>query len=77
MLHNLPQTPVFRDASPTDPIQEIALRVVVELPGWNFYVIGTATLIAQHLAVTANHVLDAVIRKFGAKQEPSGVEVDG
>jgi Trypsin-like peptidase domain len=77
MLQNLPQVPVFRDESPTDPIQEIALRVVVELPGWNFYAIGTATLIANHLAITANHVLEAVVKKFGAKQEPSGTEIHG
>lgn len=31
MQHNLPPTPAFRDALKTDPIQEIALRVVVEL----------------------------------------------
>jgi hypothetical protein len=49
MLHTLPPTPVFRDASILDPIQEIALRVVVELPDWNFHVLGTATLIAGQL----------------------------
>ena len=77
MPHNLPQVPAFRDALRTDPIQEIALRVVVELPGWNFYAIGTATLIAKHLAVTANHVLEAVIKRFGARQGTRAVEVDG
>ena len=76
MRHNLPPTPAFLDALPTDPMQEIALRVVVELPGWNFHVIGTATLIAGHLAVTAKHVLEAVIRNFGAKQVTKGIEVD-
>lgn len=77
MRHNLPPTPAFRDALPTDPIQEIALRVVVELPRWEMYVIGTATLIGGHLAVTAKHVLEAVIRRFGAKRGPAGIEVDG
>lgn len=65
MRHNLPPVPNFHDALPSDPIQEIALRVVVELPGWQFFAMGTAVLIAKNLAITANHVLDAAIRKFG------------
>jgi hypothetical protein len=77
MVHNLPPIPAFRDAPATDPVQEIALRVVVELPGWEMHVIGTATLIGGHLAVTAKHVLDAVISRFGAKQAPSQVQVEG
>jgi hypothetical protein len=51
--------------------------VVVELPGWEMHVIGTATLICGHLAVTAKHVLDAIIREFGAKQSSKGTEIDG
>lgn len=77
MPHKLPPTPAFRDMLPTDPIQEIALRVVVELPGWEMHVIGTATLIGGHLALTAKHVLEAVIQRFGAKQTPKGIEVGG
>lgn len=73
--HNLPPTPALRDSKPTDPIQELALRVVVELPGWEMHVMGTATLIGGHLAITAKHVLEAVVRNFGAKQVPNGVEV--
>jgi Trypsin-like peptidase domain len=34
-----------------------------------FEVVGTATLIAGHLAITANHVLEHVIRKYGAKRK--------
>src|SRR5947207_8325312 len=75
MLHKLPLVPAFKDALPTDPIQEIALRVVVELPGWDFYAMGTATLIAQNLAITANHVLESAIRHFGARQGSSGLEI--
>ena len=74
---NLPPTPAFLNASVNEPIQEIALRVIVELPGWEFYGVGTAVLIGGHLAVTAKHVLEAVIRKFGAKSTPKGVEVGG
>jgi len=64
MQHNLPPTPAFRGAIPTDPIQEIALRVVAELPGWKMYVLGTAVLVAANLAITAGHVLEAAIRTF-------------
>ena len=77
MRHNLPPIPAFRDSPPTDPIQEVALRVVVELPEWNFHVIGTATLIGGNLAVTARHVIEAVTRKFGARQVPGGGIVEG
>jgi len=74
---NLPPVPVFRDALPSDPIQEIALRVVVELLGWQFFAMGTAVLIAGNLAITAHHVLDAAIRKFGAKHSETAVDIDG
>ncbi len=57
-VHNLPDTPAFIDARPDDPISEFALRVVVERPNWNLVVVGTATLITGHLAVTARHVLE-------------------
>jgi hypothetical protein len=77
MRHNLPPTPAFRDALPTDPIQEIALRVVVELPGWETYVIGTATFICGYLAVTAKHVFEAIISRFGANQSSKNVGIDG
>ena len=50
MRHRLLPTPPFRDSAPTDPIQEIALRVVVELPDWELHVIGTATLIGGRLS---------------------------
>jgi len=77
MRHNIPSVPFFRDSTSTDQIQEFALRVVVELPGWEFHVIGTATLIGAYLAVTAKHVLDYAAVKFGAKRTQRGIEVDG
>jgi len=76
MPHNVPSVPFFRDSPPTDPIQEFALRVVVELPNWELHVIGTATLIGVHLAVTAKHVLEYANRTFGAKRTQQGIEVD-
>ena len=77
MPHNIPSVPFFRDSPLTDKIQEFALRVVVELPDWEFHVIGTATLIGAHLAVTAKHVLDYAAGRFGGKRTQRGIEVDG
>ena len=33
MKHNLPKVPIFNDTPPGGAIEEVALRVVVELPG--------------------------------------------
>jgi hypothetical protein len=77
MIHNLPPTPAFRDAKVDDPISEIALRVIVELPDWRFVVVGTATVICGHVAITARHVLEFVINTFGAKQKHNSyLEID-
>jgi hypothetical protein len=76
-IHNLPPTPAFRDEQPDSPISEIALRVVVERDGWRLDVIGTATLIAGHLAITANHVLEYAVRTYGVKQkDDTQLEID-
>jgi hypothetical protein len=76
-VHNLPNTPAFIDARPDDPISEIALRVVVERPNWNLVVVGTATLIAGHVAITARHVLEYALRMFGFKaRSPTEVDID-
>lgn len=69
MIHNLPQTPAFKDERPDSPISEIALRVVLEFDGWDLYVLGTATLIAGYLAITARHVVESVFREFGRNQD--------
>jgi hypothetical protein len=66
-IHTLPPTSSFRDERVDSPITELALRVIVERPEWDFTVVGTATLIAPYLAITARHVLDHVIRTFGVK----------
>ncbi|MGH7927322.1 MAG: hypothetical protein ACREQV_05980, partial [Candidatus Binatia bacterium] len=77
VIHNIPPTPDFKDQPPDSVISELALRVVLEFNGWNLYVLGTATLIAGYLAITARHVLESVFQKYGRKQ-PSGkgFEVD-
>jgi len=77
IVHNLPETPAFLDEKADSPISEVALRVVVERKDWQLNVIGTATLIGGHLAVTARHVLDHAIQAYGAKQKADGqVEID-
>jgi hypothetical protein len=68
MIHNLPPTPAFKDERPDSAISELALRVILEFDGWNLYVLGTATLIAGYLAITARHVLESVFQKYGRKQ---------
>jgi hypothetical protein len=77
-VHNLPPTPAFRDERPDSPISEFALRVVVELPNWQLFVVGTATIISGYLAVTARHVLDHVVRTYGATlKDDKNVEISG
>jgi hypothetical protein len=56
--------PLFADDKAGSQISEVAFRVVVELEGWKLYVVGTATLIASHLAIAARHVLEDVM-KYG------------
>jgi hypothetical protein len=77
-VHNLPSTPVFRDVPPNSPISEFALRVIVERPNWELVVVGTATLICGHLAVTARHVLEYALRTFGGVQTgDKEIEISG
>lgn len=54
------------------PISEIALRILVEFLDRETYVIGTATLISGHLAITAGHVLDDILERFGSKISANG-----
>lgn len=74
-VHNLPPVPAFRDSPSLDAAQEIALRVIIERPGWQFYQLGTAVLIAGHVALTAKHVLEAAFRLFGGTNTAKGIEV--
>lgn len=79
MMHNLPSTPIFHNAQPNDPIQEIALRFVVQLESGEMYAIGTACLIGGHLAITAKHVLEHAFQRFGTTRTtgPKRAEVNG
>jgi hypothetical protein len=77
MRHNLPPTPAFRDSPSLDAAQEIALRVIVEFAGWRFFQLGTAVLIGGRLAITAKHVLEDPIRRFGGIRTAKGLEVAG
>jgi hypothetical protein len=42
--------------------------MLVEYAGGETYVIGTATIVAGYLAITARHNFDAIVQRFGAKQ---------
>jgi hypothetical protein len=69
-VHNLPVSlPAFgeRRRGTISPIEEFAVRVVVELEGWQLYVVGTATMICGHVAITARHVLEDVVHTYGVK----------
>jgi Trypsin len=71
MKHNLPTVPIFRDTSPGGQMEELALRVIVELPGWEMHVIGTATVIGSYLALTAKHVVTASLNYCKTKTTTS------
>ena len=77
MRHNLPTVPIFRDAPAGGQIEEVALRVVVELPNWELHIIGTATLIGTHLALTAKHVLADALKWCKTESASGKIEVDG
>lgn len=72
MRHNLPTVPIFRDTQPGGQIEEFALRVIVELPDWGMHVVGTATVIGNHLALTARHVVTASLNYCKRKTATSG-----
>ena len=74
-MYFLRSFPRFAMRSPLIRFKKIALRVVVELPNWEFHMIGTAVFIAGNLAVTARHVLEAVIRNFGVSKTEGVSEV--
>lgn len=61
----IPGSPTFVRQPADTPISEVAMRVVVEFEGKEAHVIGTATIVAGYLAVTAGHVLDDIVERFG------------
>lgn len=69
------KTPTFV-LQPTDtPVSEFALRVLVEFERGETHVIGTAAMIASNLAVTAGHVIDDILVRFGQGQLDGGKPV--
>jgi len=56
-------------------MEELALRVIVELPDWEMHVIGTATVIGSYLALTAKHVVTASLNYCKTKTTTSGETV--
>lgn len=77
MRHNLPSVPIFRDTPAGGRIEEVALRVVVELPEWELHIVGTATVISAHLALTAKHVVDEAMKCFRTKSVLGEIEAEG
>lgn len=69
VLHNSPGSPAFLDEPTDSEVSEIALRVLVEFEGGETHVIGTATVIAGNLAITAKHVLEDILSRFGAQMK--------
>ena len=74
-LHPPRQEPTFVRQPLDTPMKEVALRVLVELPDGETHVIGTATIVSGFLAVTARHVIDGIIERFGAANGERGFEI--
>jgi hypothetical protein len=66
-MRAFPKGPSFVRQPADTNISEIALRLLVEFPGGETHIVGTALLIGPRLAVTARHNLDDIIERFGAK----------
>jgi Trypsin-like peptidase domain len=77
LFHNITKAPDFRDERPDSPIAQICMRVIIERADWKFEVIGSATLVCDHLAITAKHVLEHAIKKYGTTQKGNEIEIDG
>src|ERR1700676_153180 len=77
MRHNLPSVPIFRDTPAGSLIEEVALRVVVELPEWDLHIVGTATVIGGHLALTARHVIEEAMKCFKTKSVLGKIGAEG
>jgi hypothetical protein len=68
----------FRRQPDDTPVSEVALRLVVEPLDGDPEIVGTATIVAGHLAITARHVLEDIVSRFGARQvigNPGGSSV--
>lgn len=68
----LPHEVIFKKQAPDTPIAEIALRLIVQFPDGGTIPIGSATLIAGYLAITAKHNLtEGIVNFFGATKKGS------
>jgi hypothetical protein len=75
MRHNIPTIPLFKDTAPGGAIEQLALRVLIAFPNWELHVLGTACLIAGHLALTARHVIAAGIDMCGYTKDGDNLSV--
>lgn len=62
----IPDSPTFVVQSPTSPISQFALRILVEGNEFDPEPIGTAVWICGHLVLTARHNIEYIIKKYGA-----------
>lgn len=63
----IPENPTFLVQSPTSPISQVALRILVEGDGIHPTPIGTGVWICGHLVLTARHNIEHIIQEFGAQ----------
>jgi hypothetical protein len=67
----------FQGLPPDTEISQVAYRVLVEFADGQTYVIGSAIGIAGYLAITAKHVLEDIVTRFGSKTlDGKNVEID-
>jgi hypothetical protein len=57
--------PLFRPDAKDTPMSEFSLRLIVEFAEGDTHIIGTATVVCGHLAITAAHNLDDILTRFG------------
>jgi hypothetical protein len=67
--------PEFLDTSLTSPICEFALPLLASVDGESWDPSGTAIIIGPHLAITARHVIEDFMARYGEVQV--GPEVSG
>lgn len=71
---SIPRKSTFVQQPPDTPVAEIALRVLVEYEDGESFVIGTATIIASFVALTAKHVLEEITTRFGVEDADDGTK---
>jgi hypothetical protein len=63
-ISSIPDVPTFVVQPPSTPVSQFALRILVEATSIEPEPIGTAVWIAGHLALTAKHNIDYILREY-------------